>query len=165
MKEWYNNLEPRERRIVVAGAVFVGIMFIYLILIDPFVSKMHKLKTNISSLQETLTWMEGAADEARLLQAEARSMGRTSISQGQSLLGVIDSSSKAARLGSAVKNIKPEGTSKAHVNLENAVFNDLVRWLESLQKNSGIQIVSSVIEKQKEAGKVDARIVFQSGSE
>jgi type II secretory pathway component PulM len=40
----------------------------------------------------------------------------------------------------------------------------MIKWLESLQRQQGIRIVTSVIEKQEEAGIVNARLVLEGSA-
>ena len=47
--------------------------------------------------------------------------------------------------------------------LEGAGFDDVVAWLAALDSRFGVRVVSSVFEA-KEAGRVDARLVFEGGA-
>jgi general secretion pathway protein M len=80
------------------------------------------------------------------------------------LLGTIDRTAKAGDLGKSVKRVQPDGQTKARVWLENANFDAMIKWLESLQRQQGIRIVTSVIEKQEEAGIVNARLVLEGSA-
>jgi general secretion pathway protein M len=115
--------------------------------------------------QELLAWMEQSAQEAKKLQAKLKSNGPTGSAKGQSLLGIIDRTAKTANLGKSVKRVQPDGESKARVWLENAPFNETVKWLENLQRQQGIHIVTSVVEKQEEAGLVNVRLVLEGLTE
>ncbi|MGD8567471.1 MAG: type II secretion system protein M [Gammaproteobacteria bacterium] len=161
MKEWYNNLEPRERRILLIGAAVLIIAMLYLLAWEPLVNKSAALRKSIDKNQELVTWMEHAAEQARQMQAQIKARGPSGKSNGQSLLGIIDRTAKSSDLGDSVKRVQPDGQSRAKVWLEKAPFNDIVQWLESLQRRQGIRIVTSVIEKQEEAGLVNARLVLE----
>lgn len=164
MKEWYNNLDPRERRILIIGAVVLVVAMLYLLAWEPLVNKTAKLRESIEKNQELVAWMENAAEQAQQMQAQIKARGPTGQQSGQSLLGTIDRTAKSSDLGKSVKRVQPDGQDKARVWLENAKFDDMIKWLESLQRQQGIRIVTSVIEKQEEAGIVNARLVLEGAA-
>lgn len=164
MKEWYNNLEQRERRILIAGAIALIIMLLYLLVWEPLVDKSLALEKSNKDNQALISWMEQSANEVRELQAKIKAGGPSSRSKGQSLLGIIDRTAKQAKLGNTVKRVQPDGKTKARVWLENVSFNEMIKWLENLQRREGIHIDTSVIEKQDEAGLVNARLVLEGAA-
>ena len=165
MKDWYDNLEPRERRIVIAGAIVLVIALLYLLAWEPWVKKISTLEKSNQANQELLVWMEQSAVEAKQLQAKLKASGPSGRSKGQSLLGTIDRTAKTGKLGKSVKRVQPDGQTRARVWLENASFDSMVSWLEKLQRQQGIRIVTSVIEKQDEPGLVNARLVLQGAEQ
>jgi len=161
MKDWFDNLDTREKRILIIGAVVLLMALMYLLAWEPFIKKSASLEKSNQENELLLTWMEQSADEARKLQAKLKASGPSGSTKGQSLLGVVDKTAKSGNLGKSVKRVQPDGQTKAHVWLENANFNDVIKWLENLQHRQGIHIVTSVIEKQEEAGLVNARLVLE----
>lgn len=159
MKDWFDNLEQREKRTLIGGGVALAILMVYFLVWDPFINGMVRLEKNIDSQRQSLSWMRDSAQEAKQLKTQNRSLPAGADS-GQSILAVIDRTAKAAKLGGSVKRIRPDGKTKAQVWLEDAPFNDLIPWLEQLQKRQGIYLETSVIEKQAKSGLVSARLVF-----
>jgi general secretion pathway protein M len=160
MKEWFNQLEARERKIVIAGGILLVVLGVYALMWTPFVSGLENLRKSTVEKQELLVWMQDAAQEVKTLRAQ----NPKQINQGgaeQSILGVIDRTAKQSKLGSAVKRVKPEGSTKAHVWLEDAVFNDVIRWLENMDNRQNIKIVSSMVDKQDSPGVVNIRLVLE----
>jgi len=163
MKEWFNSLDARERKIVIGGGVFVLLLSIYFLGWEPVANNIVRLKKSNIENQQTLRWMKEKAAEVKLLSPNSNA-SKTGFN-GQSLLGVIDKTAKQNKLGNAIKRVQPEGESKALVRMEKAEFNRVVRWMEGLQRQQGIEVVSSVIERQSESGLVNVRIIFKSASE
>ena len=162
MKDWYNKLEPRERKFLIAGGTALIIAFLYFIMWQPFVKKLERLEKSTQEQQKLVTWMKARAVEVKQLRQASGPVAN--IPKGRSLLGVIDKTTKARRLDTAVKRVKPEGDSKARVWLESADFNAIIRWIEELQRQQGVKVVNAVVDRTKEPGKVDARIIFDSSS-
>lgn len=165
MKEWFDKLEPRERRILLFGAGLLVVALLYLLAWEPLVNKSAALRNSIKENQELVVWMEHAAVDVKEMQAKITASGPSGDRNGQSLLGIIDRTAKTSKLGKTVKRVQPDGQTKARVWLENVSFNDMVQWLEGLQRREGIHIVSSVIEKQEDQeGLVNARLVLEGAA-
>lgn len=156
MKEWLNSLEPRERRLVLSGAGIAAVLLVYVLIWEPFAAKVERLRTGNGEQQAVLLWMEGAAKEVKQLNRGAHRQAAT----GQSLLALIDSTAKAGRLGTSLKRVQPDGEQRVQVWLEEAVFDDVVAWLEGLNQRQGITLESSVIAAKDKPGLADVRLVF-----
>ena len=162
MKEWFNNLDQRERRTLISGVVLLVVLILYLAVWEPLANKTQSLRKANQENHQLVDWMEQSADEAR--QFGRKAGGPSGRSKDQSLLGIVDRTAKQAKLGKSVKRVQPDGKTKARVWLENVVFNDMIKWLEGLQHREGIRIDTTVIEKQDEPGLVNARLVLEASS-
>ncbi|MDH5326757.1 MAG: type II secretion system protein M [Gammaproteobacteria bacterium] len=161
--QWFNSKEQRERQILVGGVVSVVLLLLYAMVWDPIVGGKAKLEQQAEQMRRDLTWMQEQASKVRVLKAGSAPLGR--IQPGQSLLGIIDRSAKSSQLGNSVKRVKPDGENKARVWLENANFNDVIRWAESLKRSYNVEIESVSIEKEEQAGLISARFVFQAATQ
>ncbi|WP_455375880.1 type II secretion system protein GspM [Kaarinaea lacus] len=164
MKDWFSALEPRERRLMIGAAAFLIVMLFYLLVWEPISKDNEALRLSYENSQQLIDWMEDAAEEAKALQAKVKESGPSGSSKNQSLLGIIDRTAKRDKLGPSVKRVQPDGKTGARVWIENAIFNDMIKWLENLQHKEGIRLVTTVIEKQEEPGLVNARLVFERAS-
>jgi general secretion pathway protein M len=160
VKTWFAGLDPRERRLVMAAAALLLVLLLYVGLWEPLVNNVDRLRSSTAQQQSVLSWMQQAAQEVKQLRGGG-TVARPAT--GQSLLSLVDSSAKAGRLGTALKRVQPDGEQRVRVWLEAASFDDLVRWLTTLQQRQGVHVVSSVFEAKDEVGRVDARIVFEAG--
>jgi len=69
MKEWFANLQPRERLILIAaGAVLVPLL-IWLLLWEPLSKEVETLRLSVNAGQKQLAWLQQASGEVRALQA------------------------------------------------------------------------------------------------
>lgn len=160
MKEWFDSLEQRERRVILGGAAAVLLLSIYFLGWEPFVKGLQDFQESTQRKQVELAWMQNAAQEVKQLRANSDTPAK--IASGQSLLGVIDRTTKQKQLGGSVKRVQPDGSDKARVWLDEAKFDVVIRWLEELQRRHGVSIETITFEKQDEAGLVNARISFQA---
>lgn len=156
MKEWFNELQPRERKLVIAGAVAVALLLFYAAVWDPLTGGASSKAAAVEEQQKLMQWMlQSAADVKRLRPVNS---AISQLPAGQSLLGVIDQTSKNANLGGAVKRVKPEGENKVSVWMEEAAFDDMMRWVENLHRTYGVEVDNIVVDHKNLPGKVDARI-------
>jgi len=157
---YWAQLRPRERIGLIAGGVVLGLTLFYLMLWEPVFNEAERLEHNIEQQRELVSWLQVNAQEAKRLQASGGG-GKLN----GSLLGTIDSTAKRSKLGEAMKRVEPDGSTRVRVWMEGAPFDDMVRWLDQLQRTYGIQISSAVIDRvEGGSGQVNARFVFSGGA-
>ena len=159
MKAWLASLEQRERRLVLIGAALLIVMLIYVAMWEPLVSNVENLRSSTAEQRSVLLWMQQAAQEVR--QLSGASGARINPTSGQSLLSLVDRTAKSGKLGLALKRVQPDGEQRVRVWMEGAAFDDIVSWLVQLETRYGVRIDDSVFEVKEEAGRVDARLVFE----
>ena len=162
MKDWLNSLEQNERRMVIAGSVLLMMMLVYIMAWEPLVNKVGALRASTAEQQTLLSWMKQAAQEVKQLRGLTGQRNRPASSQ--SLLSLVDSTAKAGKLGKSLKRVQPDGDQKVRVWLEEANFDDVIRWLTALETRQGVRIVSTVFQARENAGQVDVRLVFEAAS-
>ncbi len=156
--ELWRNLQSREQSIIIAAATLLIVLICYLFLIEPNIEQRQRVEQSIANQQEDLSWMRQAAEEVKQL----KNSGVKKSGRGQSLLSVVDQSTKRHKLDKGIKRIQPEG-SKVRVSFEEISFNKMVVWLSDLEK-SGYNVQGAVIERGAEQGRVTARIVIEQRS-
>ncbi|KPK39873.1 MAG: hypothetical protein AMJ69_04420 [Gammaproteobacteria bacterium SG8_47] len=160
MKEYFDNLSPREQRIVIAGGVAMLILLLYLLIWQPFVGKIAKMEQQVDVQRQELKWMREAAQEVSALRGAGA--GATAARSGQSLLGTIEQTARRAKLGDALKKVQPDGEAGARVWLEDVAFDDMLKWFDSLSTQGGVRVVELSVDRQEAAGRVDARVLLES---
>ncbi len=161
MRNWWNNLSERERWIVGGGGALTLLFLLYALAWRPFQTNLRNLRQTVATQRQDLAWMRQAALEVKRLSTSPAS---ASARQGnpQSLLTLVDQTARAAGLGPVMKRIEPQGEDKLRVQFEQVSFDQLVRWLGSLEQEYGVTSASVTLDRQAEAGRVDARLVLQS---
>ena len=156
MKAWFLSLTKRERYMVqAAGSVFV-IFMVYLVLIEPISSTYEKNKKNVNTALESIDWMKSAVQEVKQLRG---GKGVANRPQGrQFLLSTIDRSARKSGLASVMKRVQPEGESGVRVWFENAVFDELIKWLATVESEYGLLVNEINIEQTESTGLVNVRV-------
>jgi general secretion pathway protein M len=146
------QLAPRERVIVGAGAVMLVLVLIYLLAWEPLVQAKHQRAAALDRARALATRIEQAAVLVR-----GQSSGR-SIDRNTSLVAAIDRTSRSPVLGKAPSRVQPEGDDEVKVWIEDVPFNNLLRWLQDLETRYGIGAVTAEVERGARPGVVSVRL-------
>lgn len=157
LKDWFRNLKPRERIIVLAGSVIVVIVAIYTLALGPFYKSLHDRSERVARKEADLAWMLGNAAEAQVLGAN-QPIG--SAPAGESLVVLVDRTARECGIGSALTGQTPNGNTGIRVRLESAAFNVLVQCLGNLQQAHAISIEQATFDKAARPGLVNASLVL-----
>lgn len=155
MKAWFLGLAPRERLMVSGAAVVVLLLLVYLLVIEPLQQRRALLERGVVAQRELLTWMRDAVVPLR---------GNTDApanSRGQSLFAVVDRSARATVLAGALQRVQPEGQGSVRVWFDDASFDDLVRWIATLQREHGVSVNALAVQRTDTAGLVNARLTLE----
>lgn len=158
-KHWFNQLAPRERNTLIVGTIaLVGILG-YFMLWEPFVTARVQLENIVIAQQATLRWMQAATVEVQ--QLRRHSSTPLLKKRKQSLLSLIDSSTRQGELGKVNKRIEPKGEQEVRVNFEQVSFTELMRWLGQLSNRHQVQVSTISIERQQVPDRVKVYLTLE----
>lgn len=160
VKQYWHNLQPRERLILAAGAGALVLLLLYAAVWDPYQAHVARLEETISQQRADLEWMRGASAQVKTLRKGTPARPAA----GQSLLSLADSTARAQGLAEAVKRVQPEGQNGVRVWLEQAAFDDVMRWLQVLTTRYGVQVSALVAEPGEGPGRTDVRLLLEGTS-
>lgn len=103
--------------------------------------------------------MQQAANEVRTLRTSGSSSTIRDKNKPTTL--VIEQAIKNAGLNPSVKKIESSGSNGARVTLNDASFNQILVWLNTLATHNGILVVSANIERAEKPGLTNARLTFE----
>lgn len=160
MKAWLESLGSRERMMLIAGAVLLGLLLFYVLVLAPIRASYYALQEGVAEQRDTLVWMQGSAQTIQRLRSSGGAVA-TGLG-GRSLLSVADSTARAGGLGVALKRVEPEGGNSVRVWLDGAPFDVLVKWLVTLSTQHGVDANSATLERSETAGQVNARLTLEA---
>lgn len=158
MKSWWFSLQPRERYTLAGGALMLLVTLLYVGLWEPLQLGYERLERRVESQQQTIAEMERAAREVARLRAQGS--GPQADRGGQSLMTLIDTSARSAGMAEALERVQPENNGKVRVWFDNASFDAMLGWLDSLIGRYGVVVDSLVVERGEGEGRVDVRAVL-----
>lgn len=147
-------LAPRERVMVLTGAVVVLVTLLYLLVWEPLTSAHQQRAEGLQRARTLSVRIEQAA-----AQIKAGGTGR-SVDRNQSLVTAVDQTSRSPTLGKAPSRLQPEGDREVKIWFEDVPFANLLRWLQDLETRYGITASSAEIERGGAPGLVSARLTL-----
>ncbi len=157
MKQYWANLQPRERHTLLGGGLVLVLILLYALVIDPFRQELLRLQQSVEAQTGELAWMQQASAEVKRLRGNSPVAQRVT---GRSLMSQVDASARSTGLSGAIKEINPEGQG-VKVRLEQVSFDDMLLWLEQLNSKQGVGVSGLVMERLSQPGRVNASVVLE----
>ena len=155
-KVWFNQLQPRERQLVLVAMLVFAIFLPYQLIWSPLLNRADRLQQQVNQQTAQLQWMRNALREIPQLQ------GGSGNKSSASLLSVVEQTANQGKLRSNIRKIQPEGEQGVRIWMDNAGFDDVLMWLEQMKKQAGIEVVDMSAERQAESGRVNLRLLLET---
>jgi general secretion pathway protein M len=159
MNAFWARLGSRDRRILIIGAVCLGVILPYWLVLQSLTEQAERMERSVSALYEDVAWMQAAAERVRGVEGGAT--GAPAAAGDGSPLSVIDRTAREGPLTGTVRRVQPEGADAVRVWLEDAPFDDLILWLGTLETRYGLRVTSLVVDRQPVEGRVNARLSLE----
>lgn len=156
IKQYLDQLNERERRAVIVAAIAVLLFIPYQFIWTPFSHSMTSLEQRVENQQKDLLWMQNRVAEAQ----ELTRASRGSAQGEQPVYGLIESSARQ-RFGNGIR-VRQEGKGGVRVTIKNISFDVIMLWLDDLYYKHHVNVKEFTVERQSDAGRVDANILIES---
>jgi general secretion pathway protein M len=154
-------LSPRERLLFAGGVIIIVVYSLYLIIVAPIAAEKVLLTQKINAQQQ-------AFQHIKKISAEVASLRKNNLNtidnmDVQSLMTVVDSSSKQLEVKPAIKRMIPDGADKVTLWLENIAFDTLTYWLVVLETKHAITVNQISINREPSSdGTVSAKVLLSN---
>jgi general secretion pathway protein M len=156
MREWFDNLSERDRRIVTWGGAVVFVLVLLGIIVP--------LNRNVALARERVTRKQGDLQFIQSVAPQLASAGPAAAGGANAdLVVLIVSSARESGLGKSLSNSQPTGDKGLRVRLDRVGFDAMVAWLARLSQQHGVRVESAEIESAGETGLVNAGLVLKAG--
>lgn len=161
MSAWrarWQELAPRERRTLTVGAAVLLVTVAYLLLWEPLAQSRDDWRARVAAAETDLAWMRAAAPQV----LSRRGTQPIAVApDGRSLLARVDAGAREAGLGTALLRVEPVAAGQVRVTFEQAGFDALMRWIESLSAQYGTRVTELSVQRAAGVGLVDARLSLE----
>lgn len=160
MIKWYKNLTVSEQRLLKLGSMLLAVVFFWVLVYQPLTKKINSQAEVKNRLQQQLT-------EMRNIQPQLLSSGAAQQSvfpPNTTFSSWVDRQLSQIGLQELVNRTEPLDSNTLTVWLNNAPFDTLVDWLQSVQLQYGVvvdQIDVNVTDKDLGLTNIRMRLVKQ----
>jgi len=151
LEAWYDALNPREQLLVRYGAL-AAIVLIVVGVVLQLHGAVRAAEQRVATKRADAAYIQSVLPELRSRPLPAGG--------GQSLVMVVDRTTRDAGLALNLKGTEPSGISGVRVRFEGASFEQLVTWLLRIQQEYGLAIQAATLEKTDAPGRVNASLTF-----
>ena len=137
IKAYWLGLEPRERLILSVGGVVVAVILFYALVWQPWQKSITSMEKSIQTLRSDLVWVR---QHAPIIKSGGQGLKVKQQGQDQSLLSVVESTAKKNQLNKAIQQMVPTNDDQVRVVLEDARFNNWVKWIDDLSLKYGVNV-------------------------
>lgn len=157
MKAWWQQLEARQRLVLMVAGLVVVVLLAYVQVFEPLAEARQAERQRIAHQLALLDWLEAVEPMVRQLRAEQREPGSL---DGRSLLGMTDQTARAAGLAGALSRIEPTGDDQVRVWLDGADFVATMSWLQSFSRDYGVEVSQLGMDRAQRPGQVNVRVTL-----
>src|SRR5688500_17248183 len=104
LRNKFNSLQPRERFVIIGGAILVLVTAVYMLSLAPLYSAVNAQATRVAQMAGDLAWLSSDSGEAAVLSAAAPSRPGPS---NESMVVLIDRAARECGLGSSLTGQTP----------------------------------------------------------
>lgn len=158
MKTWWQSLQPRERRLLLAGGSLILFVLAWLLLWRPLAAEHQRLQSSLPELE--LQVAEARTQAAAILAARAAVQATPAFSGGRSLMTMVDAGAREMGLSSGLKRLQPDGDQRVRVEFEGVSFDVLASWVER-QVAEGVEIREWNVDRALAPSVVNARLTLE----
>lgn len=156
MKDWFENLAPRERLILTIGVAAAAVIVLWGFVWAPLSRGAAEFTDSVAEKRALLVDLqraEGLPGGDAPMQAGGDA--------GESLVVLVDRTAQPLGLAGAFTRTRPDGADAISVSFQNAPFDNLLAWLVSLEQGYGISVESASFNGSRERGLVSGQIFLR----
>lgn len=161
MREWFDNLAPRERLLVSAAGALAVFALLVMAVLRPLSSGRADALEKIERQQSLLTDIERVA--SRYGPQRGGNAASRPAAGSDSLVLIVDRSTRERGMGAYLKRNQPDGAATIRLRFENVPFDTYVEWLAEMQNTHGLDAVTANIDPAPEPGRVNSNLVLSRG--
>ncbi len=156
LKNQFEQLNSRERTMVIAAAVALAFFIPYQFIWSPIVNGVEERRSKVEKQEQDLAWMQSKLSEVQQLSRTANN----SSTSGKSLYGLIEKTARQ-KFGNDIR-IQQEGKKGIRIQLKDVGFDAVMFWLDDLQVKYKANIKDFKVDRSKNVGNVRASVLVES---
>ncbi|MGB6977157.1 MAG: type II secretion system protein GspM [Gammaproteobacteria bacterium] len=157
IREWWQNLGPRDQKFLISGGIIALILLIYAFIWSPLSTAVSGLKQQVDDQRELLGWLQAASTKTQ----QYHNSGFSIQNRGnQPLITFLSNSLANNDLHQFNPQIISTTSDTVTINFNQVAFDNLIAWLEKLWRNYGQDLEKISITTTPISGLVKAQLVI-----
>jgi type II secretory pathway component PulM len=158
MKAWWQNLAGNERRLVLMGAILIGLTMLWLFLWKPLAAHHQLLQQDLADAQAAHAQMQ--QQRAEILKLRGTSPNSPTAATG-SLHTAVIAALKQFQLDGAGTTSEEKDKKTVNLKLEAKSFDTLAQFLALMETQHAANTTSMTLKPAAKPGTVDAQITLE----
>lgn len=156
----YNELNSREQRMVMIGAIAVLIFIGYQFVLSPLTNKAANLRKQMVADKKTLAWMESTdqAIQAKSVNGATTAKPTTPVA----LMSALQVAIMRAGLNAELKELKQTSNDSVNLRFSKVPFDRVMKMVLSVMNEQKAAISQMSVATANEPGLVDITVIFSS---
>jgi general secretion pathway protein M len=138
MKEWWEGLSDRERRLIGLGTGALIIILLYVGALDPLQRNVVSAFAERDAQLGLMHKLQQIAAEAESLKAQQVDSG--ALPEGMTLQAAVETSAQAAALGEELLSVTADDPHTVKVVIQEAPLDNVIMWLVTLRQQYGARV-------------------------
>ncbi|MBX2848840.1 MAG: type II secretion system protein M [Acidiferrobacterales bacterium] len=162
---YWQQLERREQLILALGGLIVSFILFYALILKPWHRALNEMSERIPTQRENLVWMRQMSEIVK--NGGDLNTVATAKDTNKSLIAIVNQTARSSRMNNFIQQIVPgnnlrTNADQVNVVLEEADFNQWVRWVDDLSNNYSVNIGQLSVESETdEPNIVELRVTFE----
>ena len=158
-ERFWSARNTRERWLLSAGGLLLAVILPYVVLWEPLVERRDQLEAQVAEQRQDLAWMRSAAEQIRAHEGDTDSA--EPVTDERSLLSLVDRAARDAGIDDQLSRAQPDGDGTLRVWMDRVPFDELMGWLDGLQRAAGVEVAALTVERTQEDGLVNVRLTLE----
>jgi len=151
LKDWFAGLNQREQMSLLVLGFALGLYLVFMLVWSPLAERRAQLEQQNQGVAQSLQRVDAMVSEIMRL----REGGAASTAE-RNLTALVNEST--GRHSLQVSRLQPNTRGDIQVRLENALFDDLLAWLDDVENREGLLVTEVAITPAGSPGRVNVSI-------
>lgn len=157
MRAYWDNLEPREKRLIQLAGGFLSLLLVYVFLIEPISASLGSQRQQLIVQRETAVWLHKQWQQYQnAFPAQGKRLSR------EDILTEFSSSLSKSPLAKFPTSISQSATEEIHLENKKVPFHTILEWLYNMDKRYEFQIVKCQMDALSTPGLVSVDLLVRA---
>lgn len=147
MQGWFADRTPRERYLLLGALVLAGVWLAFVLVWQPLAAREAALTSQIARYERSLAILDSAPEDTEAAPTDSRPVP-------------VILTETAADFSLTIRRLEPEGGG-ARLVLDEVPFNDVILWLDRLDRDHGLRPTELDMTRRPAPGMVTATLALQ----